>query len=286
MRTTGCALAVGLLLLSATAGPLAVIRLFNEIEERLERGEQSLLFLNRRGYAPCTRFLAVASQHQGDLPFVGVREPFGGGLSGAVVHPHVQLTIVTKAEASRRIVELRRGYAEIEQDPVNAAGNAGLTHETRNIAKGPIEHLEAGISILQLPGHRDRFRIAVHRIQPPGRPEPAQNFAGMSATTERGVEINALLPNRQGVQHLGGKYRQMSAQFLASSQGQRVQFCGQIDLIGLLCSQPLIALLIPAQIVPELEFVALTNQDRLFFKVENDRRITRLGSLLRKTRLD
>src|SRR5690606_8130044 len=63
--------------------------------------------------------LAVLVQHGGDIRLVGTIDPVGSALAGGGIHAHVQRAIVEETEAATRVIQLRRGDAQVQQDAVH-----------------------------------------------------------------------------------------------------------------------------------------------------------------------
>jgi hypothetical protein len=138
-------------------------------------------------------FFSIVTDHLGDLALIGALEKLRSGLAAAGVHAHVQRRIEAKTEAARRLVDLRRTDAQIEQHAVHAGdaarlqtlahrGEAGvLDREARIVdALGPLQRRAHGL------------RVLVERHQPPAVRQPRQQHARMPATTERAVDVGAV----------------------------------------------------------------------------------------------
>ena len=50
--------------------------------------------------------LTEGLQHPGDVIHIGLGQPLGGALAGGGVHPHIERTILHKAEAALGIIQL------------------------------------------------------------------------------------------------------------------------------------------------------------------------------------
>ena len=60
-------------------------------------------------------FFAIVTDHLRQLALIGAGQEVRGGLAAGRVHAHVQRRIEAEAEAARRVVELRRADAQVEQ---------------------------------------------------------------------------------------------------------------------------------------------------------------------------
>src|SRR2546426_6416389 len=66
-------------------------------------------------------FFAIAAEHLPDFGLVRLLEPLERALAPRWVHAHVKRPVRPEAEAAPRVVELRRGHAQIEQHPIDTA---------------------------------------------------------------------------------------------------------------------------------------------------------------------
>src|SRR5918992_1290304 len=73
-------------------------------------------------HALCESLLAIFANHTGQLVLRGLGDELLGARAAVRIHTHVERTVLRKAEAARRIVELRGGHTEIEQHAVNSPG--------------------------------------------------------------------------------------------------------------------------------------------------------------------
>src|SRR5205085_12674911 len=80
---------------------------------------------NRRCNLFSKPFFAIVADDLPYLLFFCARQPFGGAWPRARIHAHVERTVGAKREAARRVVELRRGHAEVEEHAVRSR-HAGL----------------------------------------------------------------------------------------------------------------------------------------------------------------
>ena len=77
--------------------------------------------------------LAILVDYGGDILLVGLSQPLRSTLATRLVHAHVQWTVVQKAEAACRIVELRRRHAEVQQQTVDKVFQAPIADDRRNL---------------------------------------------------------------------------------------------------------------------------------------------------------
>jgi len=117
-------------------------------------------------------------------------------------HSHVERTVVHETEPARRVVELRRGDAEVEQNAVELEPWPHVIRATGEGGEGREKNRDACISRETRPGFRHGERIAIEAQQHSIRDEPVQNSPCMSAPSKSGIEINAACPDVQAVEHL------------------------------------------------------------------------------------
>jgi hypothetical protein len=65
-------------------------------------------------------FFTIVAYHLRKFARRRPREECRGRLAARGIHPHVERTVGTEREAARRIVDLRRGNAEVEERAVDA----------------------------------------------------------------------------------------------------------------------------------------------------------------------
>src|SRR5262249_16335941 len=68
--------------------------------------------------APAQAFLAELPERVGYFGFAGASKEPGSAFAAGRIHAHVERRIGLEAEPARRIVELRRRHAEVEQHAV------------------------------------------------------------------------------------------------------------------------------------------------------------------------
>ena len=84
-------------------------------------------------------------------------------LSRGRVHPHVERTVPVETEAALRLVELRRGNAEVEQDAADRAAARAFAHDLPKIGKRRVDDLKPHFPFEAPPAGFDRLRVPVER---------------------------------------------------------------------------------------------------------------------------
>src|SRR5258708_5698937 len=129
---------------------------------------------------------------RGALP-VPLAEPLRERPSARWIHAHVERPSLAEGEAARRIVELRRGDAEVHQRAVHLAEPEPVEHRAR-VAEVPVR--DDDVAPRQPLARRlERRRILIEAHHPRAR---LQERERMPAAAERSVEDQ--LPRRSGEQ--------------------------------------------------------------------------------------
>ncbi|MNE53145.1 hypothetical protein D3C80_1478540 [compost metagenome] len=76
------------------------------------------------GHALGETLFAVLLEHPGDFLFAGAGDPLRRTDATRRVHAHVQRAVIEEAESALGIVQLRRGNAQVQQDPADLACQA------------------------------------------------------------------------------------------------------------------------------------------------------------------
>src|SRR6185295_8439367 len=95
----------------------------HDCSEITGRGEGPLATTGHDGTRDAAREALLAERRHDfrQLALIDLCEPLRGGDAASGIHAHVEGTVVREAEAARRIVELWRGDAEIEEGAVETA---------------------------------------------------------------------------------------------------------------------------------------------------------------------
>ena len=154
--------------------------------------------------------LAEIAEHRGNLGDRGGAEPLGGGNALCWVHPHVKGAVMVKGEAALRLVKLRGGDAQIEEDAVDAALNPEALGHVSDFREAGVDDGEA--AVLSLKGLSDThgLRIAVNADEPAIWPQAAEDLARMAAPSEGAVHVDPVLPYGKSVDSLMKEHRYMS----------------------------------------------------------------------------
>src|SRR4029434_1505242 len=134
-------------------------------------------------------FFTIVAYHLRDFARRGARQKRAPRFAARRIHPHVEWSVGAKREPARRIVDLWRGNAEVEQEAVDArdAERCQCVGEFRKPA--PVKR-EARVS--------DRLRatlgfgITIERNEASGRSEPGEDRARVSAAGTRRIYAHAL----------------------------------------------------------------------------------------------
>jgi len=147
-------------------------------------------------------FFAVPPQDALELgPVVRVYD-LGRGELGGWVHPHVERPFGAKAESARRVVELRAGQTEVEEDEVRRL-EAVVSRDRAKLREGSVNRDGRGAEVSQRsPCGLDRRGIAIDPQQPPAGRDPLQDLAGMARLPERGVDRDRPRPGLEQLYYL------------------------------------------------------------------------------------
>src|SRR3954447_24773528 len=88
--------------------------------ERASDGSGVTRIHDGASYAFCESLLTVLADDAGNLMLWRFRKPVSSSHTSAVVHAHVERSVLRKAETTRCIIELRRRNAEIEQHTIES----------------------------------------------------------------------------------------------------------------------------------------------------------------------
>ncbi|NDB06251.1 MAG: hypothetical protein EBX95_11040, partial [Acidimicrobiia bacterium] len=120
---------------------------------------------------------------------------FSGGFALGGIHPHVERAGLLEAEAPFGAVELRRGKAEIKEQPVDRAGFRGDLGKAAEVFPDKAEPVG---SILAGKFFRLGLRVRIH-VEGDHAGPPPQEGAGVAATTKGRVDHRA---SGGGLEHL------------------------------------------------------------------------------------
>src|SRR5476651_1195600 len=171
-------------------------------------------------------FFTIIADHLPDLGFTGCVQPLCGGLPPARVHAHVERAVAAKTEATRGIVELRRGHAQVQQHSIHTLQAEAIEHSGQ-FGEARVHHIEASIAYSFC--SRDRFRIAVERDQAPARIQPAEDQAAVSAAAKGCIDVGTIGTYCQSIDRLLQQYRPVrvlrrhSARVLSPKGGHRAK---------------------------------------------------------------
>ena len=110
-------------------------------------------------------------------------------------HPHVERPVEPEGKATRRLVELHGGHAEIENDAVDF-GRAPIRGDRRKFREAALGHLEtAGCLFDNVACSGDRALIPVDADD--AGPGGGENGARIAASAEGRVDIDAAVTRRE-----------------------------------------------------------------------------------------
>jgi len=195
-------------------------RLLHDLGQLAGRGDRPLAArLDDRPRDPAGEaFLAVAVEDVRDLPLVPSVDDVRRREIGGPVHPHVERRVVPVAEPALRLIELRTGDAEIEQDAVHA-GHAVLQRDAGFSEPGaqmpeiaPDQRDAIHVGREPLAGVRDRRLVLIEGDQPPAGAELPGDPLAVAASAERAVDVYAVRLYVQAVDGFLQQHRHMMKQ--------------------------------------------------------------------------
>ena len=111
---------------------------------------------------PRARLLAVAEQHVGELVLRRRRASHSAAVGPLrSVHPHVQGSVVREAETALRLIQLRRGDPEVEEDPGEAAFAEPWCRDGAKIFEAGVLDAESRVGPEPLASVSHRVRVFV-----------------------------------------------------------------------------------------------------------------------------
>ncbi len=160
----------------------------------------------RRDDGPCDPagrlLLAEAPEHARNVCFAGAVEPVSGGDAAAGIHAHVEGAGYTETEASGRIFELGRRDADIQQDAVDPANSILRGKDLPECRIGAVHDLKARIGSLQVASDRHGVGVPIEGEQPATRTKLLKDGTRVSPAPKSPIDIEAVGPNGQKLQHL------------------------------------------------------------------------------------
>ena len=246
---------------------LARHRALDDIDQ-LERGLDRFLFalaLDRRSDQRRIALFAVFKQDAADLlPAPAVDHVVRGQLLRPV-HAHVERRVLHVGKAALGMVQLRRGYAEVEQDAVRARKAEAFEHLV-DLAEVALDRGHPLPDILQADlGVFKRLVVPVDADQPAAIMQTLRNAERMSGTAGRRVDINAVrfdLKRRKARVEQDGYMMKFHTGLLPQKSKVNVLHVGgnALRVDRLVVDAPFFA-------VPDLGMVELADHDDIFFQV-------------------
>ena len=196
-------------------------------------------------------FLAVLTNYARQLVRRRLRDEVRCRRAAAVVHAHVERTVLREAEATRCVVELRRGHTEIEQHAVKSPNETRIRRYRAQLRKRTINQRQPPLQCKSFAPGPNRLRITIDRHDPALLARSLQNRRRVAAPTEGRIEITTAGANIECGQRFFEKHRRV-LQHPCSLQRQRCEFRRQL-LGGLINLQPRFPVLVPLRFIPQLE---------------------------------
>ncbi len=137
----------------------------NQAGELPGAGQRALAPCRDDGLRHATReaLLAEGGDHLADLVKARTSEPRRNGFAARRVHAHVERAVSSEAETALRIIELRRGHAEVEEHTAASTIVRVCRHERAEVGKRRVHERKPHFVGKTLPAGRDGLRIAVER---------------------------------------------------------------------------------------------------------------------------
>ena len=114
-------------------------------------------------HAPRETLLSEGGDHLAHLVKARTSEPRRNGFAARRVHAHVERAVSAEAEPALRIIELRRGHAEVEEHTAASTIVRVCRHERAEVGKRRVHERKPHFVGKTLPAGRDGLRIAVER---------------------------------------------------------------------------------------------------------------------------
>ena len=138
-------------------------------------------------------FLAVLPQDALDLRRVVLVDDLRRGETRVWVHSHVERAVGAEAEPASRVVDLRAGKSEVEEDQVRWAETAFGSYRAKLGKPSVNDHHRIAKLSQRVPTRLDRRGIAVDPEQPAAGCDPLQDLAGVARLPEGAVDRDRLL---------------------------------------------------------------------------------------------
>src|SRR3569832_812765 len=141
-----------------------------------------------------------------DLLLCRRRQPVCSRQSTPRIHAHVERGSEAETESTRRIVELRRRHADIQQNPVHLPYAQFIQHRAQARKRTLYQRQP---DVLQGAANVNGIGIAIQRDQTPPRAQLRQDQSAVAAASERRVAIHAIGLDRQRRHRLLCQHRHM-----------------------------------------------------------------------------
>ena len=139
-------------------------------------------------------FFPIVAYHLCKVALIGAGQKIRGALAAGRVHAHVQRAVEAKAEAARRVVDLRRANAQVEQHAVDLRRCRAPASARRMLREAGVMDREARVldACIARARRRHRVRVAVEGDQPARARQPRQQRARVAAAAEGAVDVDAV----------------------------------------------------------------------------------------------
>ena len=162
---------------------------------------------NRPGDSPRIAFFAKSIEHIRQFIFRQLIHQIRGRLRLSSIYAHIERALGLKTEPARRVIQLHRRYAQVEENPVKYA-SAKVLSLLREIAIARMNQMRARAPATQPLTTHDKGPLIPVQPQKHGiRPGPLQERIGMPSEAHCAIEIAATRLGNQPVQHLRKKNR-------------------------------------------------------------------------------
>ena len=162
---------------------------------------------DRLGHAPRETFLAEGGDHLAYLVDARPSEPCRDGFAARRVHTHIDRAVSAETEAAPRIIELRRGNAEIEEHAPARAIVSVCVHERAEVRKRRVHERKPHFVGKAAAAGLNGLRIPVEREQAAFPTQGLENECGMAAAPKRRIDIVTARFQGQPFERLSGEHR-------------------------------------------------------------------------------
>jgi hypothetical protein len=150
---------------------------------------------------------AELRDHLLQLPLVRMRHEIRGRRAMRGVHAHVERTVLGEAETARRIVELRRGDAEVEQHAAHRSAACMRCDHRAEPREIGADEFEPGFAREGSTTRGDGIGIPVEGEHGAVGADGLEQASRMSPASERAIDIQTTRRRSERFEHLVDKHR-------------------------------------------------------------------------------